>query len=145
MNITRIATICTGGGVLEQGAIASGLTPIWGVEINPSVAELYRLNYPESNILIENACAVNWYRLPVPDILHASPSCRSFSRANSKSEHFGDINLARAIALSIDQLEPQIFTLENVAAYLKSESWQCSKYGVVGCATAEETIYCDRI
>ncbi|MDJ0593617.1 MAG: DNA cytosine methyltransferase [Pleurocapsa sp. MO_226.B13] len=118
-----IATICTSGGILEQGAIAAGLTPIWGVEIDPIVAELYRLNYPNSKTVVSDACKVDWRLLPTPDVLHASPSCRHFSIANNKSEAQQDIDLAKAITRALAHFQPKVFTLENVPAYSQSESW----------------------
>jgi site-specific DNA-cytosine methylase len=119
----KLATICTGGGIYEQGAIASGLTPIWGVEINPRVASVYKLNYPDSQILISDACDVDWNKLPMPDVLHASPSCRHFSTANNKTEAVKDIAVAQAVSKAIAHFLPEIFTLENVSAYQNSESW----------------------
>jgi site-specific DNA-cytosine methylase len=126
----KLATICTGGGIYEQGAIAqrsegiaSGLTPIWGVEINPRVAEVYRLNYPDSQMVVDDVCSVHWDTLPRPDVLHASPSCRSFSTANNKKEAEKDIAVAQAIGKAIAHFLPEIFTLENIPAYQNSESW----------------------
>jgi site-specific DNA-cytosine methylase len=118
-----IATICTGGGIYEQGAIAAGLTPIWGVEINPKVADLYQLNYPDSEIVVSDVCAIDWSNLPKPDFLHASPSCRHFSAANTKTEAAKDIEVAKAVAKAIAHFLPEIFTLENVPAYQHSASW----------------------
>jgi site-specific DNA-cytosine methylase len=119
----KLATICTGGGIYEQGAIAAGLTPIWGVEINPRVAEVYRLNYPDSQIVVDDVCNIDWDTLPRPDVLHASPSCRSFSTANNKVEAVKDIAVAQAVGRAIAHFLPEIFTLENVPAYQDSESW----------------------
>ena len=119
----QIASICSGGGILEQGAIAAGLIPIWGVELKPRIASLYQLNYPDSKILIANACDVNWGGLPSPDILHASPSCRHFSVAGKRQEHPEDIELGGAIGEAIAVLKPKIFTLENATPYVKSQSW----------------------
>ncbi len=119
----KLATICTGGGIYEQGAIASGLEPIWGVEINPRVAEVYKLNYPDSQMVVSDVCQVDWNTLPMPDVLHASPSCRHFSTANNKTEAAKDIGVAQAVGRAINHFLPQIFTLENVAAYQNSESW----------------------
>ena len=119
----KLATICTGGGIYEQGAIASGLEPIWGVEINPKVAEVYKLNYPDSQMLVDDVCNVDWNTLPMPDVLHASPSCRHFSTANNKTEAQKDIAVAKAVSKAIAHFLPPIFTLENVAAYQNSQSW----------------------
>ena len=123
MHKYTIASICTSGGVFEQGAIANGIEPIWGVEINPRVAEVYQLNYPDSQIIVNDCCKVDWTTLPRPDFLHASPSCRNFSQLNNKVEANKDIAVAQAIADAIAHFKPEVFTLENVAKYQDSESW----------------------
>lgn len=119
-----LASICSGGGILEQGAIAAGITPIWGVELNPKVADLYRTNYPNSRILVGDVCQMDLTDLPSPDILHVSPPCRNFSQASPKSETDLDCLIAEAVARSIEAHKPKIFTLENVRAYPKSRSWK---------------------
>lgn len=127
MSIKTIATICTGGGVLEQGAISAGLRPIWGVEINPRVAELYRLNYPDSTIYVNDARLMDWDKVDRPDVLHASPSCRHFSLAGTQIETDDDTSVAASIGNAIASLKPDFFTLENAPAYRHSESWRVIK------------------
>ena len=122
-SLKTIATICTSGGVLEQGAIVQSIAPIWGIEIDPEVAQLYKLNYPESQIIIEDVIRVNWHSLDTPLILHASPPCRNYSSANTKCENCSDIKIGSAIKDAIAYLRPQVFTLENVRQYANSESW----------------------
>jgi len=54
----------------------------------------------------------------MPDVYHASPSCRQASQANSnKGETQGDIDSAVAIAMNIKSIKPKVFTLENVRGY----------------------------
>ena len=119
-----IASICTSGGVLEQGAIAAGLKPIWGIEIDPEIAAVYRANYPESEMVVADASTLNYTTLASPTILHASPSCRNYSQANDKIETEADRALAVGIARAIATLQPEVFTLENVRAYASSEAWR---------------------
>jgi DNA adenine methylase len=60
-----------------------------------------------------------------PNAFHCSPSCTVFSQGNTKGvEDEGDISAATAVTGAIAQLDfPEIFTLENVEAYQKSNSW----------------------
>lgn len=122
-----IATICSGGGILEQGAIATGLTPIWGIELDPEVAHLYQVNYPDSQIIVSDVCKVDFSQLRSPDILHASPPCRRFSQANTKGESALDRLIAFQVADAIAILQPKLFTLENVRSYGDSKCWQLIK------------------
>ena len=141
-----IASICTSGGILEQGAIATGLTPIWGVEIDSEVAELYRLNYPDSHIYVSNVNRINWQSLKQPDILHASPPCRNYSQANNKVEAAEDIAIARSVARAIEHFKPEVFTLENVRAYAKSSGWHTieARLHAVGYSVQAQIVRLDR-
>lgn len=122
----KFASICTSGGVFEQG-LPNCIKPIWGVEIDPLVAEVYKLNYPDSQIFVQDACTVDWKKLERPDFLLACPSCRSFSQLNNKVEAAKDIAVTQAVARAIAHFLPQVFTLENVTAYKDSESWTVIK------------------
>ena len=121
------SSICTSGGVFEQGVVANGINLLWGVEINPRVAEVYKLNYPNSQMIVGDACEIDFTILPRPDFLHASPSCRHFSGLNNKKEAAKDIAVAEAVSRAIAHFKPDIFTLENVTQYKDSQSWKIIK------------------
>ena len=128
-----IATLFSGGGILEARLKDIGVKPIWGVEADPRIAELYRLNYPDSNLVCEIASASakqrveniqNWAKLEKPDIIHASPPCIRFSLANHLGkESDEDRNMALAIVSCITALKPQFVTLENVVNYYQAYSY----------------------
>ncbi|MEN9566306.1 MAG: hypothetical protein RLZZ69_1502 [Cyanobacteriota bacterium] len=143
MQIKTIATICTGGGILEQGAIAAGLTPIWGVEINERVSELYWLNYPDSDIYLQDARLIDWSKLESPDILHASPSCRNFSIAGKQVETDDDVSVAVAIGDAIAALKPSYFTLENTPGYRTSKSWHTLRWLIENLGYSVKEWVCD--
>ncbi len=120
-----IATIFSGGGLVESGATEANLIPIWGVESDPEIASVHALNFPKTNLIIEDVCRVNFASLPVPDIFHLSPPCTNFSKANpSKGEKKTDFEYAIASVKAITFLKPKIITLENVSSYLKSDSFR---------------------
>lgn len=63
-----------------------------------------------------------------PDYLHASPVCANFSQAHTAKAGKGietadDMTAAIAIAEAIRQLQPRVFTLENVPRYQNSKSF----------------------
>lgn len=173
MTIT-FASLFTGGGGTDLGAIAAGLTPIWGIEKDPDIAEIGQLNINktiygiarkvdrENPLICDHIVAIreveklypNWWEGKVkhnrvPDWLHASPPCVNASRANNGKETQEDMELANAICRAIETLQPQYFSLENVAGYEKyfaftkifvkldelGYKWtcqvlDCSKYGI---------------
>ncbi|MEH2172297.1 DnaB-like helicase C-terminal domain-containing protein [Nostoc sp.] len=63
-----------------------------------------------------------------PDYLHASPVCANFSQAHTAKAGKGietadDLSAAIAVAKAIRQLQPRVFTLENVPRYQNSQSF----------------------
>ncbi|MCS3610942.1 site-specific DNA-cytosine methylase [Salinibacter ruber] len=65
----------------------------------------------------------SWYERV--DVLHASPPCPNFSVAKTGGEETDeDVSLAEATVRFADEIEPQLFTLENVWGYRKSRSWK---------------------
>jgi len=117
------ASLFSGGGGADLGAIAAELTHLWGIEQNPNIAEVYRQNIGTChNIDILDADPASLDR---PDWIHASPPCQSFSAANAKKgEKDNDIKLARKVAEFIEILQPEYFSLENVRAYRESRAFQ---------------------
>ena len=143
MGCKTIATIFSGGGLVETGAIEANLTPIWGVEFDPEIASVHKINFPKTNLIIEDVCRVNFASLPTPDIFHISPPCQNFSIANpNKGEKKTDFENAISASLrhcvvslqarrcaiatvkAITFLKPKIITLENVSGYTKSDSFR---------------------
>jgi site-specific DNA-cytosine methylase len=118
----KFASLFTGMGGADLGAIQAGLTPIWGIEINPAIANLAQSNFPESLIVrgdVGRFAYTEWER---PDWLHASPPCINASRAKNGQETDMDKYLAKGVCKAIAVLKPNYFSLENVPAYLDFES-----------------------
>jgi DNA (cytosine-5)-methyltransferase 1 len=115
--VKTFASICTGGGLADIGFQSAGLNPIWGIEIEPSIAEVASANL-KHKVYVDSAIGFNWHNAERPDHLHISPPCQNASIANSKG---GEGELDKAISLScceaIECFKPKSFTLENVAGY----------------------------
>ena len=113
----KFASLFTGMGGADLGANMAGLTPIWGVEINPAIANLAQSNFPDCQILKGDVGRFDYSRLEHPDWLHASPPCVNASRAKNGKETDIDHYLAEGICKAIAVLKPEYFSLENVAGY----------------------------
>lgn len=121
-NPCTIATLFSGGEGVGCGARAAGLRHLWGIEIDDAVAQIAR----DNGFQVETADIIEAdpTGYETPTVLHASPPCPSFSLAKQgRRETDYDIALARATVRFIEELHPQLFTLENVWGYRKSESW----------------------
>lgn len=118
-----LATLFSGGGGFDAGAKDAGYTPLWGVEYDPAIAAHYE-SVIGAHCIRADVGGVDYATLPRPDHLHASPSCKRASVANSgATETEEDREAARAVIRAIAALQPEVFTLENVRAYAGFESY----------------------
>jgi DNA (cytosine-5)-methyltransferase 1 len=122
--MTKLFTsLFSGCGGADLGAIAAGFKPCESVEFDPQIAELHEANIG-GKMHVMNILDANPYKFEKPDLLHASPVCKSYSNANpNKGEAQLDIDCAAKVAEFISVLKPKYFTLENVEAYRKSKSF----------------------
>lgn len=122
-DMVTFASLCTGGGGVEIGARAAGLTPLWGLELEAEIAAVARAN--RIAVTVGNVTTTNPRDFEPADVLHASPPCPNFSQANTNGrETVEDVSIARGVARFIEAHEPRVFTLENVGRYAYSESWR---------------------
>ncbi len=85
------ASLFSGGEGAGMGAIATGLKPIWGIELEPKIAEVAAVNVGHQ-LIVKSIDRVTVNRLERPDVLWASSPCQAFSCARSKKlEARGDV------------------------------------------------------
>lgn len=120
--MATIATLCSGGECVGIGAQMAGLKHLYGIEYKEDIAQVAINN--GFNVLVRDITQCNPLDYERPNVLHASPPCPNFSVAKSGGiETTEDISIARAVCNFISVLHPDIFTLENVYGYRKSQSW----------------------
>lgn len=116
------ASLCSGGGGADLGAMAAGLEPVWGIEYKPRIAEVARAN--GLHIAVDDVRTARPLDYEPPDFLLASPPCPSFSQANTGGKETAeDVGIAQGVARFITAHGPRWFTLENVGKYAYSKSW----------------------
>ena len=117
------ASLFTGGGLFDIGAIAAGYEIIWGIEKIDKISAIARLN--GLPVMTADVTEVDFSTLQRPDHLHASPPCLNFSIAkNGAIETELDIAMAQAVCRALVTSKPDTFTLENVVGYRNSQSFQ---------------------
>lgn len=115
-------TLCSGGELFGVGARAAGYTHLDGYEIDPQIAAVAQLN--GFAVRVADVCEVDYTALAPADHLHASPSCKSASQANTNGgETDGDRAVADAICRAIRAHQGRTFSLENVWGYRNFESF----------------------
>ena len=128
-----VASLFTGGGLFEAGAMTAGFRPLWGIEhdserpdFSKQIADAYEQNFGGHIIRksVQEVAQGGFKHLERPTGLHISQPCKSFSAANSQTESETDLSAARAVQQAIKELQPLIITIENVTSYRDSQSWQ---------------------
>lgn len=121
-DIKTIGTLFTGGGGFDIGARSLGVENVWGVELDPRIAD-HTNNMLEGGVKTANVLYMNPNDFEYVDWLHASPPCQTHSVANrDRGETENDILLAHKVGDFIRVLKPKVFSLENVWRYHKSEA-----------------------
>jgi len=130
--------ICGGGSTM--GYKLAGFDHIGGVEIDPKVAEVYKVNHNPKHLFVEDIREFN-QRKELPeelyslDILDGSPPCSSFSMAGNREKDWGKEKVFREgqakqrlddlffdyIALA-KRLQPKVVIAENVKGMLQGNA-----------------------
>ena len=137
----QAVVLFAGGGGIEAGMVEAGIRPVIAVEFDPSKPDLSRaiaLNHHRNfseygcriiQLTVQEVARLGFLGFPRrPDYLHASPVCANFSQAHTAKAGKGmetadDMTAAIAVAKAIRQLQPRVFTLENVPRYQNSQSF----------------------
>jgi DNA (cytosine-5)-methyltransferase 1 len=115
----RVLTLFSGGGSYEQ-ALKGKVRPVGAVEFDPAIGGHYR-NVHGEHVQVKDVREVDFtpFRGQV-DIMHASPVCKRASAAKcAAGEQELDMDTAQATARALGEVEPAVFTLENVPQYQK--------------------------
>jgi DNA (cytosine-5)-methyltransferase 1 len=116
------ASLFTGGGLADIGAMQAGYEVLWGVEFDAAIAAVANANLPHRDqIYAESVVGFDWSKVERPDHLHMSPPCQDFSVAKTSGKVGNDNDaLADACVEAIRTLQPSTVTLENVEGYRKA-------------------------
>ena len=116
------ASLFTGGGGADIGAMQAGYKPIWGIEYIPEIAAVCQANLHHP-VIVKSLLDVDPTELEPPDWLHMSPPCPNFSSAKTGgSETDNDLALSHKMREFITTLSPEFVSIENVQGYTKSAS-----------------------
>ena len=113
-----------GGGLVEEG-LRGLVVPRLAVEWDVRIADVHSAAHP-GKVLVEDVYDVEWSEIPGPfHYLHASPVCKSFSRARrDRGERETDRCGAEAVVDAISEYEPGVVTVENVPQYVDTFSYR---------------------
>jgi DNA (cytosine-5)-methyltransferase 1 len=118
------ASLFTGGGLADIGALQAGYELLWGIEWDPAIAAVAEsnLNHP---VHAASVIGFDWGSLVRPDHLHMSPPCQDFSVAKRQGTVSNpNDEIADACLDALKVLQPNTVTLENVEGYRKAKGFQ---------------------
>jgi site-specific DNA-cytosine methylase len=120
------ASLFTGGGLADIGALQAGYELLWGVERDADIAAVANANLPHRDTVhAASVIGFDWGNVERPDHLHMSPPCQDFSVAKISGKVGNDNDgLADACIEALAALQPSTVTLENVEGYRKAPGFQ---------------------
>ena len=127
---TTVGSLFSGAGLLDEAAVMAGLTPQWGVEIDPAIAEVFAANHPTATTYVMDVNDAAFLDLPRVSTILVGLPCLPFSQvrttkadgtkrdyARPATDHDqGD--LAFAAVLCIARLQPRTVLIECVPGLL---------------------------
>jgi site-specific DNA-cytosine methylase len=112
-------------GMHLHGLIAAGGVPVWAVECDPEIAQVYRMNH-HGRLYVKRVEDCDPQELFDIDCLTVTLSCKNASIAQGSSwgETLDDVSAGIATAKIIKAKLPKVVLLENVWRYCQFQSFQ---------------------
>ena len=118
MNVIDLFAGCGG---LSLGFMKAGYTIKKAVEYDPKIAQTYKVNHPEVNVIVDdiaNVDALGFLSQGDADIIIGGPPCQGFSMAGARIRH-GFIDDPRNYLFKhyfniVKAVRPRVFVMENV-------------------------------
>lgn len=131
MNVIDLFSGCGG---LSLGFIQNGYHVKEAVEFDPSIANTYKKNHPEVDVLvndIRNIDKTGVFKINDADIIIGGPPCQGFSMAGARIRN-GFINDPRNFLFKhyfnvVKTVKPKVFVFENVKGILTMKNGKIFK------------------
>lgn len=122
---TNVIDLFAGCGGLSLGFIKAGYTVKKAVEIDASIANTYRLNHPEVEVVVDDIRNIDQAGLFKPgdaEVIIGGPPCQGFSMAGARIRN-GFIDDPRNYLFKhyfnvVKTVKPKVFVMENVKGIL---------------------------
>lgn len=137
-----IGSLFSGGGGWEAGAVRLGMTPVFGVELTPWIAQAHARAFG-GHVVNQDAAKVDYAahgrRVGPLDVLVSSPPCQPTSKVGkawatrrarmgleveTEAGEVCDPNVGRYTVNAVEAFAPSVVLLENNAAYVESAAFR---------------------
>lgn len=110
-------SIFSGFGGADIGAREAGYELVWGIEKAPKIAAVANKNLG-GHVRVADVLEANPKDYERVDLLHASPECTRYSKANMNGKEDAiDIGFANKIVEFVEHMMPECVSIENVPEY----------------------------
>lgn len=143
-NGLKAVSLFSGAGGLDVGFERAGYDVIWANEFDHDAAEAWRANRPGNAAAMHEGDIndyldeLNGLRGKV-DVLFGGPPCQGFSVAGKMDPNDERSTLVWSFMRAVEEIQPRVFLIENVAALARLKKWEAVREGIV--ARAEELGY----
>lgn len=124
----RVIDLFAGCGGLSLGFIKRGYLVKKAVEFDKSIANTYKMNHPEVDVIVDdirNIDQTNLFQKGDADIIIGGPPCQGFSMAGARIREgfIGDPRnfLFKHYFNVVKAVQPQVFVMENVKGIMTME------------------------
>ncbi|MBL3731654.1 DNA cytosine methyltransferase [Lysinibacillus sp. HST-98] len=125
----KVVDLFAGCGGLSHGFIANGFTVEKAVEFDASIANTYKKNHSEVDLIIDDIKNIDnsgFFKLGDADVIIGGPPCQGFSMAGARIRQ-GFIDDPRNYLFKhyfnvVKEVKPKIFVMENVKGMLTMQN-----------------------
>lgn len=117
----KAISLFSGCGGLDLGFSAAGFNIVGHVEIDPAAQNIYKANFPDSELLGGDVCQISdrdiddWKnRFGKIDLLIGGPPCQGFSLAGKRDPNDIRNQLYQYYVKIVSKIHPKVFVMENV-------------------------------
>ena len=108
---------------MTAGFAAEDYTPVLAVEFNLHAAATYAANFGENHTIFGDIKSVKNRQVPRADLVVGGPPCQGFSNLGSKDGDDPRNRLWREYLRIVGIAKPNVFVIENVDRFLKSQEF----------------------
>ncbi|PTJ99207.1 DNA cytosine methyltransferase [Mammaliicoccus sciuri] len=124
----QVIDLFAGVGGLSLGFIQQGFDIVLANEIDPIIAEAYKMNHVKTNVIIGDITKLDfektfWPYIDRIDVVIGGPPCQGFSQKGQRKSINDERNFLFKYFVSVVKLiKPKYFVMENVPSLLTSEN-----------------------
>lgn len=134
----KAISLFSGAGGMDVGFEGAGVKVVLANEIDKNAAETYRLNHPDTELLVDDIenIFVELEKYQEIDLVFGGPPCQGFSVIGKMDPNDERSQLVWAFLKAVEVVRPKVFVMENVKALATICKWKPIKEEIIKRANA---------